>query len=158
MILQWERSDSKKRNALVKKAYDLKKRDKNKLSSIAEKSDKKVFQKIDCLDCANCCKSIPPIVIKSDVKRISKHLGLTEADFEMKHVLRDEDGDRVLNSSPCSFLDSENACTIYEVRPKACRAYPHTGDQEFVEHMHLLNANVQYCPAVFHILERLSHY
>lgn len=158
MIEQWERSDSKRRNELLKSVYSFKKRAKSQLSITAEKTHKKVFQKIDCLDCANCCSSIPPIVIKSDIKRISKFLKVSESEFEKQHIRIDEDGDKVMNASPCTFLDSDNACKIYEVRPKACRAYPHTGDDEFIDNLHLHKQNVQYCPAVFHILERLSHY
>ena len=31
-----------------------------------------VFEKIDCLDCANCCKTTSPIFTKKDIERISK--------------------------------------------------------------------------------------
>ena len=33
----------------------------------------------------------------------------------------DEDGDFVLLSAPCPFLDAENYCTVYNDRPAACR-------------------------------------
>ena len=39
------------------------------------------FSKIDCLDCANCCKNHSPTFKATDIKRISKYLGLKEADF-----------------------------------------------------------------------------
>ncbi len=35
-----------------------------------------VFEEIDCLVCANCCKTTSPIFIDKDVDRIARHLGL----------------------------------------------------------------------------------
>ena len=35
-----------------------------------------VFEKIDCLACANCCKTTSPIFYEKDIERLSKHFGL----------------------------------------------------------------------------------
>jgi len=158
MIQEWKRSSDKRKSELLEILPALKKKDKRAFSSKADKTHERVFRKIDCLDCANCCTSIPPIVTKADTRRLANHLNLTESDFYDAYLLRDEDGDTVINSSPCPFLESDNKCKVYDVRPKACRAYPHTGDSEFLDHIHLHKLNIHYCPAVFHILERLSHY
>ncbi|MEZ5067203.1 MAG: YkgJ family cysteine cluster protein [Bacteroidia bacterium] len=32
----------------------------------------------------------------------------------------------VLKKSPCPFLLDDNHCSIYSIRPQACREYPHT--------------------------------
>ena len=98
------------------------------LNKFADSLHDQVFAKIDCLACANCCTSIPPIVNKTDVARISKHLSIKPADFETQYLVVDEDHDTVMNQSPCPFLGEDNACAIYEVRPKACREYPHTNN------------------------------
>lgn len=63
---------------------------------------------------------------KKDIERIAKHLRMKPADFEAKFLRTDEDNDKVLQSLPCFFLNEDNTCSIYEVRPKACREYPHT--------------------------------
>lgn len=38
----------------------------------------------------------------------------------------DEDNDKVFKSMPCPFLGEDNLCSIYDIRPKACREFPHT--------------------------------
>ena len=122
----------------------------------AEQIDAEVFEEMDCLDCANCCKSIPPILSGRDIKRISKHLGMTRLQFENKYVITDEDGDVVMNTSPCPFLAEDNRCQIYDVRPSACRQYPHSGDGQFFQNLSLHKRNVKYCPALFEITKRLE--
>jgi len=122
----------------------------------AETIHKEVFEEVDCLQCANCCKSIPPIVSSRDSKRISKYLNLRKSDFEERYLVTDEDGDQVINTSPCPFLENDNKCRIYDVRPSACRQYPHTGDEGFFKHLSLHKRNVKYCPALFEIMLRLK--
>ncbi len=114
-----------------------------------------VFENINCLDCAGCCKGIPPIVTHQDSKRIAKHLSISQNEFLDKYTKEDEDLDRVMGKSPCYFLNKDNTCQIYDVRPKACRAYPHTNAQKFSEHLNIHIKNIQHCPAVFQIFERL---
>jgi uncharacterized protein len=126
------------------------------VSAEAEKLHNKIFKELDCLDCANCCKSIPPIINETDIKRAAKALSMKPGQFKDKYVKLDEDQDMVINHSPCPFLDTDNTCFIYEARPKACREYPHTDNLEFMKHKKLHAINAQYCPAVFHILEALN--
>lgn len=139
-------------NTLQKKTSD-----KNWIKS-SNKVHEEVFAEIDCLECANCCKSIPPIISKRDIKRISNHLNLSKKEFEEKYVITDNDGDMVFNSSPCHFLMEGNKCQIYEVRPSACRNYPHSGDYSFMDNLSLHKRNIKYCPALFEILKRLEGY
>ncbi len=127
-----------------------------KLHVISEGLHDRVFEKVNCLDCANCCKSIPPIINETDTRRMAKHLGMKVTTFKDKFVKVDEDMDMVMNQSPCPFLQEDNKCLIYEYRPKACREYPHTEDFEFAKNLKLHAVNAHYCPAVFHILEDLK--
>ncbi len=126
-----------------------------KLDELADNLHEEVFQEIDCLDCANCCTSIPPMLLRADITRISKHLGMKTAQFTAEYLREDEDGDMVMNSTPCPFLEEDNKCFIYEHRPKACRKYPHTDEMEFSQNLRLHGVNANHCPAVFHILERM---
>lgn len=155
LINQWK--NQKDSNSLKHKAFlkSIKKR--KNLDAVTGKTHRQVFKEVDCLQCANCCKSIPPIVKRGDAKRIAKHLNLSESEFAEKYLLVDEDGDTVINSSPCPFLEADNKCQIYTYRPNACRAYPHTAEYEFMDNLNLHVQNSKYCPAVFHILERLMH-
>ena len=84
------------------------------------------FACIDCLECANCCTTTGPLFTDKDIARIAKHLGIKPSVFTQKYLRIDEDKDYVLQSVPCTFLNDDNRCDIYEVRPKACREYPHT--------------------------------
>jgi uncharacterized protein len=116
------------------------------------KRHESVFKKIDCLDCANCCKTTSPIFRDIDIKRISKELRLKESQFISQFLKMDEESDYVLQSSPCSFLGSDNKCSIYEVRPLACREYPHTDRKNMHQILGLTEKNTEICPAVASIV------
>ena len=68
----------------------------------------------------------------------------------------DEDNDYVLKSVPCTFLGEDNCCSIYEVRPKACREYPHTDRIKQYQLLKLTQKNVEVCPGVYDIVEKLK--
>ena len=114
-----------------------------------------VFSKIDCLQCANCCKTTGPLFTLADITRISKKLGLSASKFQDQYLQMDEDGDMVLQQTPCAFLAPNNECSIYEFRPKACRSYPHTDMENQSKIFDLTMRNAEICPAVFDILEQL---
>ncbi len=113
------------------------------------------FQKIDCLQCANCCKNHSPTFKSTDLKRISKHLKIKESELIERYLRLDEDNDFVLQKSPCTFLNTDNTCKIYEVRPSDCARYPYTDEDVFIKRQQLTMANSTVCPAVHHILEQL---
>lgn len=114
-----------------------------------------VFKSVDCLKCANCCRTTSPIFRDVDIKRIAQHLRISEANFIEKNLKLDEDNDYVLKSSPCLFLQNDNTCSIYEVRPKACREYPHTDRKNMFQILDLSYKNSLICPAVARIFEKL---
>jgi Fe-S-cluster containining protein len=114
------------------------------------------FAKINCLDCANCCKTTSPLFTDRDVTRISKFLKLKPRQFTDQYLKTDEDGDLVLKSSPCPFLFEDNTCMIYEVRPKACAEYPHTNRKKFHQISNITLENTGICPAAFEIVEKLK--
>lgn len=124
-----------------------------KLDDLFHEEHEKVFQKIDCLACANCCKTTSPIFRDIDIKRIAKNLRTTEKQFIASYLHLDEEMDFVLNQSPCAFLGAEdNKCTIYEFRPLACREYPHTDRKNMHQILNLTQKNMDICPAVVRIV------
>lgn len=125
------------------------------LDKLATQTHQKVFEQVDCLSCAGCCKGIPPIINHTDTQRIAKHLGLSIAAFEQDFLTVDEDKDTVLKQTPCPFLLENNHCSIYDFRPKACRAYPHT-DKQFSKNISYHAKNTLHCPATFFIMEQLK--
>ncbi|MBK8518513.1 MAG: YkgJ family cysteine cluster protein [Saprospiraceae bacterium] len=116
----------------------------------------RVFSETDCLTCANCCKTTPPLVIQEDVFRISRYLGISAKNFIKTFVIVDFNGEMILKNVPCTFLNNQNACTIYEVRPEACRRYPHTNEKGYAKRKSLNLANTLICPAALKILRELK--
>lgn len=115
-----------------------------------------VFEEIDCLQCANCCKTTSPIFYQNDIERVARSLRMKPGDFIQEYLRIDDDGDYVLKSSPCPFLDGENYCRVYADRPKACREYPHTDRKKMVQITGLTLQNTLVCPAVYEMVERLK--
>lgn len=129
---------------------------KRNLDELFHPEHEAAFEKINCLECANCCKTTSPIFRDVDIERISKHIGERPADFISKYLHRDKDDDMVLNSAPCAFLGADNYCTIYDVRPKACREYPHTDRKNVSQVLELTYLNTLICPAVAMIVENIK--
>ncbi len=140
-----------------KKLFAKLKRTKPKdLDKHAHQFHDEAFEHIDCLKCANCCKTTSPIFYQKDIERAAQHVRMKPGDFLQKYLYMDEDGDFVLHSAPCPFLDSENYCMIYESRPTACREYPHTNRKKVFQVIDITEKNALICPAVFEITERLK--
>lgn len=123
----------------------------------AQKLDQEVFEQMDCLDCANCCKSHPPLITSGDIKRIAKHLGMPPKTFKRKYVLEDFNGELSFNYLPCHFLQEDNKCSIYEVRPNACREFPHMGQKGFHKRAKLNAQNTLSCPAAYQVVRRMMN-
>ena len=151
------KKDSEKNIAQNKKFLSrLAKADPRKVDDAFHQQHDEVFERIDCLTCANCCKTTSPIFYQHDIERAAKALRLRPADFIGKYLRVDEDKDYVLQQAPCPFLDMENYCSIYADRPKACREYPHTNRKKMVQIMDLTFKNTLVCPAVLQMVERLK--
>ncbi len=162
MNLQNEISNLKHQALQNKKAYQkitqqLKKLKPYDVDELFHTQHEQVFAEIDCLLCANCCKTTPALVTNEDVNRISKQLKITPKDFMSKYVTKDNDGDTVLNKTPCTFLGNDNKCAIYEVRPFTCKDYPHTNRKKMQQILELTVKNTEICPAVSRIIENISH-
>ena len=132
-----------------------KKRPKN-LDNVARDLHEKAFDNIDCLSCANCCKTISPFLIDKDIQRIASHLRMKPSEFVEKYLFLDKDNDYVFKETPCPFLMEDNYCSIYENRPRACREYPHTDRKRFVQILDLTLTNISVCPAVFEVVQGLG--
>ncbi|MBC7535950.1 MAG: YkgJ family cysteine cluster protein [Ferruginibacter sp.] len=114
------------------------------------------FSKINCLDCAACCKNYSPRFKTPDLKRIAKHLKMKEGDFIEKYLVLDSEGDYVVKSKPCPFLADDNYCSIYEVRPSDCARFPYTDEDVILKRQPLTLKNSTFCPIVYFVLEKLT--
>ncbi|MBK6731373.1 MAG: YkgJ family cysteine cluster protein [Bacteroidetes bacterium] len=133
----------------------LKARKSAKHDTLFEETHNQVFSKVNCLDCANCCKTHSPIIQSTDIKRISKYLGMSEHQFMSDYLLIDDDDDWVFHTQPCPFLGNDNRCSIYNVRPKACSEYPHTNRKKIYQLEQITLKNSEVCPAVSQILDSI---
>ena len=152
ILKNWE-----KKSADNQKKYKqfLNRTDKNKVLKALPGLHDEAFSKIDCLQCANCCKNYSPRFKTPDIKRISKVLGLRESDFIEKYLVVDEDGDFVVNTKPCPFLGADNCCSIYEDRPSDCRRFPYTDEDVIIKRKELTLKNSVFCPITYYVLEKL---
>lgn len=126
-----------------------------KVDELFQQAHEEVFSCTDCLACANCCKTTGPKFSDKDIDRIAKHLSLKPGVFIQKYLRMDEDSDWVLQTVPCAFLGADNYCSIYDVRPKACREYPHTDRVNQYQLLKLHLKNTEICPAVQEVFERV---
>lgn len=110
---------------------------------------------IECLQCANCCKTLGPLITNADIKRMAKALNMTEVDLLNMYLKVDEDGDYVFKQMPCPFLMNDNHCIIYNNRPKACREYPHTDRARFYQIFNLSIKNAYTCPIAYEVLNNI---
>ena len=134
----------------------LKKKAPKNLDKIVQEVHTEVFREIDCTRCANCCKILGPLFTEADISRIAKHFRMRLPVFEDMYLRVDEDNDKIFKSMPCPFLGEDNLCSIYDIRPKACREFPHTDRKKIYQINHLTIQNTLICPAVYLFVEKLQ--
>ena len=149
---------SKNKSAENKKFLNgLKKKDPRKVDGAFHTMHEEVFEEINCLGCANCCKTMTPTFTKQDMKRISAHFGQSVEEFQTKWLKKERGGDRdwLNKTEPCQFLNlTDNKCSIYEVRPADCAGFPHL-TKKFNDFVHIHKQNVEYCPASYRLVEKM---
>lgn len=135
--------------------YKKNKRRLSKMDTIVHQLHEEVSEKIDCLSCANCCRSLGPAIYDRDIERMAKALRIKPSEVVSTYLRIDEDGDYVFKSMPCPFLLDDNYCSIYDSRPKACREYPHTDRKNFEQIYKLTVKNASTCPIAYEVLSGL---
>ena len=152
LLINWER-----KSAEHQKSYKqfLARADKNKVLKQLPTLNEEAFEKVDCLQCANCCKGYSPRFKTPDIKRISKYVGMKEGVFIDTYLKIDQEGDYILQSKPCSFLGADNYCTIYDVRPSDCSRFPYTDEDVLIKRPQITIKNSSFCPITYYVLEKL---
>jgi len=111
----------------------LKKKPPKNLDQKMEEIHEDVFNRIDCLSCANCCKTTGPLFTQKDIERLAHVFRIKPSQFIDKYLRIDE-----------------------EDRPKACREYPHTDRKKFYQINHLTLKNTLICPATYEVVEQMQ--
>jgi len=122
---------------------------------LVARADATVWRDINCMECANCCKTMTPTFTKADITRISAHLRMSTKDFKEKWLKKEESGEWVNTTQPCQFL-VDNKCSVYEVRPKDCAEFPHHNKKPFDLYNETFKNNLVHCPATLALVERLK--
>ena len=149
--------EAQKKEVFFKKTIQkIKRKPPKNFDYIMREIHEEVFSKIDCLTCANCCKTTSPIITEKDIERIAKYLKIKPAVFIDQYLKKDTDMLWMFKETPCIFLGEDNYCSIYEVRPKACREYPHLDRKKNHQLLNLHLKNTSVCPAVYDAMEILS--
>lgn len=148
----WQQRSANNRK---KYARELQKANKSAVLKRLPQLNAEAFEKIDCLQCAQCCKNYSPRFKMPDIKRISKYLGMKESVLIEQYLYMDEEGDYVVKSSPCPFLNEDNTCNIYDVRPSDCARFPYTDEDVLLKRKNITLKNSEFCPIVFYVLENL---
>ncbi len=129
------------------------------LDKLTARAESEVWGEVDCLSCANCCKTMTPTFTPADIKRIAAHLNMTQDEFKAKWLYKERGGNRdwLNKKQPCQFLNLEdNKCSIYEVRPLDCSGFPHLPKRKMVDYMHVHKQNLEYCPATYKMVEKIK--
>jgi Fe-S-cluster containining protein len=83
-----------------------------------------------CTGCGKCCSGDPDYYVfltPREAEEIRRHLGLTPRWFKRRYLRRTSQGELVINNQGggrCVFLEKDNRCGVYAVRPVQCRTYP----------------------------------
>lgn len=140
-----------------KKFFDkLKKAAPKNLDVVCNNFHNKAFENIDCLKCANCCRTTGPLLLNKDIERIANGMNKKPMEFFEKYLRVDEDNDIVFKSMPCPFIGDDNHCGIYDNRPKACKEFPHTQQRNILQKLKITYENSLICPAVAKVTELLK--
>ena len=83
-------------------------------------------QKDYCVRCGDCCRTQSPInLLHDELSKIAHHENVGRSGLVRSlHMKREKEGSFSMPGLPCPFLKGENTCTIYDIRPFICRAYP----------------------------------
>ncbi len=154
-LKKFEKKAGKKKDKLVKFLKKLDKIVPEDMPKLVKEVDATVWADVQCLECANCCKTMTPTYTKKDLVRISAHFNMTPKEFKTKWLYKDEGGDWMNVSTPCQFLGGDNKCTIYEIRPDDCAGFPHHNKKPFHLYNDTYANNVHRCPATFDLVNKL---
>ncbi len=124
---------------------------------LVDATDTAVWQETDCTTCAHCCKAMTPTYNAADLRRIARHFGVTVAALQAQWLRKDADnGDWVNRETPCPFLQADDRCSIYAIRPLDCAEFPHHNKKPFDAWNDTFIGNVDKCPATFELVHRLE--
>lgn len=127
----------------------------NKIDELVAALNNTISPAINCLQCGNCCKSLMINVTENEVKTVSNYLQISRQDFYNTYV---EKGSSmmVINTIPCHFLQSNNACSIYPQRFSGCKEFPAMHIPKFTKRLFTTFMHYGRCPIIYNVVEALK--
>jgi Fe-S-cluster containining protein len=126
------------------------------LDAIVHRLDAYVAPKIDCRQCANCCRELAAALGDEDVARLARAECITPEQFFQKYLDKTDDSGRFLiRQKPCPFLAGK-LCRHYHVRPESCAEFPFLHKTDFTTRSMMALWNLPYCPIVYNVYEFLK--
>jgi Fe-S-cluster containining protein len=114
-----------------------------------------VSSRINCRECANCCRELAAAIEQKDVVRLARAEGITPEAFELEFLEKtSERGRFLIRKKPCPFLDHK-LCRHYDSRPDSCEEYPFLHTPDFLTRSRMLLWNLPCCPIVYNVFEML---
>ena len=127
--------------------------DDRQVDAVVHRAYRDVSARIDCRECANCCRELVPALGKKDVARLAATLQQTPEQFSRAYLTKSPEPGRLeMNRKPCPLLEGK-LCRLYDDRPEACRGYPFLDRPDFNGRSLMVLWNLPYCPLVFNTYE-----
>ncbi len=140
----------------MKAMRHLSKLKKSNFDAVVHAFHDEIFSEIDCTECGLCCRNMGPRFRNTDIKHICATIGTSEKEFRNTYLRQDPDGvGFLLKELPCPFQESDNKCSIYEVRTLSCADFPHTQSVNMQKKLVGLGLDSEYCPAAYLICEKI---
>jgi hypothetical protein len=126
------------------------------IDAIVHRLDAYVLSKIDCRQCANCCRELAAALGREDIVRLARAEGITPEQFERRYLDKSDEPDRFLiRQKPCPFLEGK-LCRHYGVRPESCAEFPFLHRPDFTTRSMMALWNLPHCPIVYNVYELLK--
>ena len=126
------------------------------IDAIVRRLDAYVSSKIDCRQCAHCCRELAASLGREDITRLAQAEGITPEQLERKYLDKTDEPDRFLiRQKPCPFLDGK-LCRHSHVRPESCVEFPFLHKPDCTTRSMMALWNLPYCPIVYNVYELLK--
>ena len=126
------------------------------MDAIVHRLDAYVASKIDCRQCANCCRELTAALGREDIVRLAQAEGIPADQFEQKYLDKTDEPDRfVIRQKPCPFLQ-DKLCRHYAARPESCAEFPFLHKADFTTRSMMALWNLPHCPIVYNVYELLT--
>jgi len=104
-----------------------------------------------CERCGECCRVCNPIHFsKPEMKKLAAFLKLSVPQLQQKYQFqKDSRGESWYSlQKPCPFLNKDNLCDVYKVRPNVCKIYPIERIKQIYETYGILSVTNEVCACI----------